>query len=107
MKHCHEQYIETPMWRFICLQYQEWLKDQNKNANNTEDESVNIRFTWGDVVPRQGWQTYTKYMEPVVPPQDYLKKQNLNGGDNKDSWNDRSAKSNWPITFSLIKHGYE
>jgi hypothetical protein len=57
-------------------EYELWKKNQKRleeaaTMSTMSTKSV-ARFTFGDVTPKQGYQTFAKYIEPCVPPEDYL-----------------------------------
>ena len=107
---------ETSIVEFICLSYQEWLEENKKNTVTQETEKKQHSgrvFVWGDIAPKQSWQTYTEYMRHVVPPYDYLKDKNNEtgscsycGGKGCEHCSG-NKKCNWPLTKSLIKYGYK
>jgi len=54
----------TSMRRFIKEQYALWLAEQRSKPQQKKDDGEwNYRFKFGDVSPKQAWQTYSKYIE--------------------------------------------
>jgi hypothetical protein len=64
---CNDVIFEDTMLMsdFLLQRYNEFVSSQQDEPVNIVDNSY-YRFVWGDIVPKQGWQTFSKYIEPHV-----------------------------------------
>lgn len=81
---------------WIKEEYENWK--QEKKEETSKNQIRTIRFVYGDVVPKQGWQTYEEYMQPSGPIE-YLREGSVVNATGSKVVG--SKYCNWPTTVSL------
>lgn len=55
------------MGDFFLQQYNDWKKNQNNIAKEQQTENYHYyRFVYGDLAPKQAYNSYSKYIQPHI-----------------------------------------
>jgi hypothetical protein len=51
---------------FWLQEYEKWKKEQKKEEKVPETKQEEWRFQWGDVVPKQGYNSFSEYIRDAA-----------------------------------------